>query len=197
MTTSHILVALVALPLLSNAGLSACLDTGSNGRAPEPIPSITSGADVRAVPESGLVQPHPPEDVAPERQSGRRLYVPVTGRVERMDTRLAADLRITVVLRNTDPEEPIRIDSVLAYDADGTVLQEYLSAAVELPPMGVRDHIMAAEGPGSETVRSIVVVWTSAEPVQPPMAEAYMVSAHTARGLSFRSVGRAIDSVDP
>ncbi len=128
---------------------------------------------------------------APDRPQ-QLLYVPVHSHIERKHTRAAVDLQVTLIVRNTDERNAIRIDSVRSHAASGHLLDEHLSRPLILAPMAVR-QIVSSEGDEAGNLASFIVGWSSGEPVRAPIVEALMVSSQGARGLSFRSVGHALD----
>ncbi len=56
--------------------------------------------------------------------------------------------------------------------------------------MAVHEVVCAGHDGDAAEPASFVVEWASAGPVREPIVEALMVSSHSIRGLSFRSVGQ-------
>jgi hypothetical protein len=125
--------------------------------------------------------------------SGHRVYVPVHTQVERSGTRVPASLQITLVVRNTDERESIRVASARSFDASGQAIGEYIGGSVEVAPMAVHAISVPAREAEETPVASFLVEWFSEQPVREPMVEALMVSSHSARGLSLRSVGHTLE----
>ncbi len=135
--------------------------------------------------------PLPQADFEPSGRPQQLLYVPVHSQLDRKHTRTAVDLQITLVVRNTDEQNAIRVESVRSHAASGRRLEEHLDRTLVLPPMAIR-QIVSSEGDEAGSLASFLVGWSSAEPVRAPIVEALMVSSQGARGLSFRSVGHTL-----
>lgn len=126
----------------------------------------------------------------------RQVYLPVHALVKRRDRHSDVALSINLIVRNTDEQNAIRIDSVRSYAASGRLVREHLGGPIVVPKMAVHQIVTAEQVNEVDAAASFLVEWTAGAPVHEPVVEALMVGSYASRGLSFRSVGRALGPRD-
>lgn len=125
---------------------------------------------------------------------GQIIYVPAYAHIYYQDQQRVINLNVTLSIRNTDGAHPIQIDAVHYYDSEGHFVRNYLAQPVHLNPMAsttfVVDEADSAGGVGA----NFIVAWSSEQPTTEPIVEAIMISAASAQGISFVSVGRVLEN---
>ncbi len=123
---------------------------------------------------------------------GQSVYVPVYSTVQTMTAKRSYALTANVVVRNTDPDHRIQVDSARYYNNEGALLTEYLEQALILPPLAskalVVDQLDREGGIGA----NFIVDWTASRSVSAPVIEAVMIGEAGTQGVAFISAGRVI-----
>ncbi len=124
---------------------------------------------------------------------GRRVYVPAYSHIYRSAGQLLP-LAITLSVRNTDPDEPIRIDRVRYFRDDGQLLREQPEAPLVLAPMATASFLVEAEDRSAGSGANFLVDWSARHEVSSPVIEAVMIGDG---GWSFKSRGEPVEPRDP
>lgn len=96
-------------------------------------------------------------------------------------------LAVTLCLRNTSESDEVSLVAVDYYDSAGKLLKRYLNEPKALKAPGSLGVTVAeSEKQGGEGAK-FMVVWQSARPVSPPIAEAVMIGTSNQQGVSFTS----------
>lgn len=120
------------------------------------------------------------------------VYVPVYSRIYFRDQRRAIDLAATLSVRNTDPEYPLTVTSILYYNTAGRLVRTYLRRPVRLGPMATAEYVVEPRDTAGGSGANFLVEWTADRRVTEPVIEAVMIGATGAQGISFVSVGRPL-----
>jgi len=134
---------------------------------------------------------------APHLSSGQMIYVPAYSQISHgnMDGKgqpLTVLLSTTLSLRNTDPSETITVTSVKYYDTDGRVVRQFVTAPVTLEAMASKDFFVEHRDTTGGNGANFVVEWTSAKPVNIPLAETINAYFFGTQSMAFIGQGRAI-----
>jgi hypothetical protein len=103
-----------------------------------------------------------------------------------MEDRMA-DLAVTVSIRNTDAERPIRIEAVRYFGNDGQQLGNRFAEPSTLGAMATSEIVVPQSAFHGDTGANLIVEWRSAAPVTPPVVETVMVGMRGTQGLAFTS----------
>jgi uncharacterized protein DUF3124 len=128
---------------------------------------------------------------------GQTIYVPVYSHIYTRDKSRVINLSATLSVRNTDAQNPIRINSARYYDTNGALLKEYVNAPLRLAPMASTDFVVAEDDTSGGSGANFIVEWGAAVEVTEPVVEAVMISTASQQGISFLSAGRVIKSRAP
>ena len=128
---------------------------------------------------------------------GQTIYVPIYSHIYTRDKSRVINLSATLSVRNTDAQNPIRINSVHYYDTNGALLKEYVDAPLRLAPMASTDFVVAEDDTSGGAGANFIVEWGAAAEVTEPVVEAVMISTASQQGISFVSAGRVIKSRTP
>lgn len=122
--------------------------------------------------------------------SGGRIFVPTYSHILIGDNARPFPLAVTLCLRNTSSSEEVSLVAVDYHDSSGKLLKNYLSGPQSLKAFGSLSFTVAeSEKQGGEGAK-FLVVWRSARPVPPPIAEAVMIGTSNQQGVSFTSRGQ-------
>ena len=103
----------------------------------------------------------------------------------------ATALEITLSVRNTDPDSPIRIDRVRYFDTAGKPIREFGEDSLVLGPLQTAAYLVEASDSSGGSGANFVVEWSAAAPVNAPLMEAIMIG--TDNRVSFGSRGVAVE----
>jgi hypothetical protein len=67
--------------------------------------------------------------------AGQTIYVPVYSHIYIRDKSRVINLAVTLSIRNTDAQNPIRINSARYYDTNGALVREYVKEPLRLAPL--------------------------------------------------------------
>jgi len=129
--------------------------------------------------------------------AGQTIYVPVYSHIYIRDKSKVINLAATLSIRNTDAQNPIRINSARYYDTTGALLREYVNAPLRLAPMASTDFVVAEDDTSGGVGANFIVEWSAGIEVSAPVVEAVMISTASQQGISFVSAGRVIKDRAP
>ncbi|WP_243438823.1 DUF3124 domain-containing protein [Fundidesulfovibrio soli] len=121
--------------------------------------------------------------------AAQAIYVPCYSHIYHGMKNLPLDLTVTLSIRNTDPERPLRLVSVDYYDTNGGLVRSYLTEKATLGPMMTWEAIVAERDRSGGSGANFLVRWEADAPVSQPLAEAVMIGTSSQQGISFSSRG--------
>ncbi len=127
----------------------------------------------------------PPDLVA----KGRAVYVPAYSHIYRQGGE-ATPLENTLSVRNTDPENPLRIDQVRYFDTEGTPIRDLADQPIVLGPLQTASYLVGKDDRGGGSGANFIVEWSAQREINPPIIEAIMIGVD---GVSFTSRGVPIE----
>jgi hypothetical protein len=98
-------------------------------------------------------------------------------------------LETTLSIRNTDPDDAIRIKGVDYYDTNGELVSRQLSEPAQLKPMGTMEFLVKQQDISGGLGANFVITWAADDAVYTPIIEAVMIGDD---GISFISKGRPL-----
>jgi len=123
---------------------------------------------------------------------GQSVYVPIYSHIYHGDKERRFDLTATLSIRNTDTKQKITILSADYFDSNGNFLKNYVDKPLELKNLGSTRYVVKSKDHTGGSGAKFIVKWESAEPVNPPLIEAIMISTRSGQGISFISRGQVI-----
>jgi len=122
---------------------------------------------------------------------GQTVYVPVYSHIY---SRGGAPhlLKVTLSIRNTDPERGIRMLAVRYFDTRGTLVKNYLDSTLELGPLETVEFLLDKQDTRGGSGASFIVIWDAEEPVYEPIIEAVMVGLTEEYSISFITPARPL-----
>lgn len=101
-------------------------------------------------------------------------------------------LEVTLSIRNTDPERDIRLREVRYFDAQGTLIKNYLDSIVELGPLETVEFLVEKQDTQGGSGANFIIIWDASKPVYEPIIEAVMVGLTKEHSISFISPSRTL-----
>lgn len=128
----------------------------------------------------------------PVQSVGQTVYVPIYSNIYAGPRNQPVFLTATLSVRNTEPAQPIVVESVKYYGSAGQLLRDYLKNPLTLGPLG-STHVVVDEkdesgGPGAK----FIVTWKAGRVVNAPIIQGIMVTTRSGQGISFVTEGRVI-----
>jgi len=130
---------------------------------------------------------------AAPRSRGQTLYVPAYSHVFHGDRSHPFLLTATLVVRNADPEHPIRLQAVDYHGSRGEKIQGYVKAPLSLAPLSCAEYVVHESDRRGGAGAGFLVRWSADGPVVPPVVETVMIGTAAAQGISFVSVARVLE----
>ena len=103
------------------------------------------------------------------------------------------NLTATLSIRNTDPKQSIKLQSVDYYDTAGKKLRSYITAPVLIGPLASTRYIVQESDTGGGSGAKFLVSWVADTAVTEPIIESIMIGTKLQQGISFVSRGKVID----
>jgi len=129
--------------------------------------------------------------------AGQTIYVPIYSHIYMRDKSRVINLAATLSIRNTDAQNPIRINSARYYDTNGALVREYVKEPLRLAPMASTDFVVAEDDTSGGVGANFIVEWSAGIEVTAPVVEAVMINTASQQGISFVSAGRVIKDRAP
>jgi hypothetical protein len=139
--------------------------------------------------------PNAPASI-PTTLTGRAVYVPAYSHIYSRGGQPFL-LEVTLSVRNTDPELPIRIDRVRYHDTQGSLIRELGEAPLTLAPLQTASYLVEKRDIAGGSGANFIVEWSADEAVNPPIVETVMIGVDTSHNLSFTSRGQPIARAAP
>jgi hypothetical protein len=132
----------------------------------------------------------------PTTSTGRAVYVPAYSHIYSRGGQPFL-LEVTLSVRNTDPELPIRIDRVRYHNTQGSLIRELGEAPLTLAPLQTASYLVEKRDIAGGSGANFIVEWSADEAVNPPIVETVMIGVDTSHNLSFTSRGQPIARAAP
>ena len=134
---------------------------------------------------------------APSLSTGQTLYLPIYSHIwygdpGRDDAPRMLLLSALVSIRNTDPNQTIRVTSAQYYDTDGRKLRQYLPAPVTIRPLGTHEVFIQKSDSAGGSGANFLISWDAASPANPPIVEAVHAEVLGTRSLAFTTSARPL-----
>jgi hypothetical protein len=173
---------IISLATLCIVGLAACASQDAERQAAsQPSPAVVE------------------TEVATNREHivGQTIYVPIYSRIYTGNKVRTINLAATLSVRNTDPQNPILLNSARYYGTNGELLKEYVPKPLRVGPMASTDFVVEEQDTTGGTGANFIVEWSASSDVTPPVVEAVMISTAVQQGISFVSTGRVLTNQPP
>ena len=132
-----------------------------------------------------------PSGSVPATSTGRAVYVPAYSHIYSRGGQPFL-LEVTLSVRNSDPELPVRIDRVRYYDTQGRLIREFGEAPLTLAPLQTASYLVEKQDTAGGSGASFIIEWSADEAINPPIVETVMTGVGESHNLSFTSRGQPI-----
>ena len=130
-----------------------------------------------------------------DRWLGQTVYVPLYSHIyadERFRNK-PFNLTATLSIRNTDPKNSLRLQSVDYYDSSGRKLRGYLEKPLVIAPLGSTRYVIKDTDTSGGSGAKFLVTWSADSGITEPIIESIMIGTQMQQGISFVSRGKVID----
>ncbi len=136
----------------------------------------------------------PPVDPIPDerRLSGQTLYLPAYSSVATADGGEPFPLAITVVVRNTDPNQAIVVSRVSYFDQRGVLVKEHLERPISVAARASSVFFVKESDASGGMAASFMIEWAATTRVTDPLVESIMVGTASMQGISMRCQAQVI-----
>ena len=137
----------------------------------------------------------PVEDASGSWSIEADVYVPVYSSIYAGKGSLRSDLAATLSIRNTSRTEPIVVRDVHYFDTEGDLLSDFVGQPHSLGPMATADFFIDSTDLRGGTGANFIVSWAADTNVSEPVIEAVMIGSIGAKGVSFISRGKRLETI--
>ena len=123
---------------------------------------------------------------------GQRVYVPAYSHIYSGNKARPFLLTVTLIIRNIDPANLIKISLVDYYETQGKLLKQYLEEPISLDPLESLRYVIPQRDDSGGSGANFIVEWSSDKPVNRPIIESIMIGTQSTQGISFTSRGQEI-----
>jgi hypothetical protein len=121
--------------------------------------------------------------------AGQTVYVPVYSNVISGPKKVPADLANTLIIRNTDLHNQIRVTVADYYDTKGGLIKSYYSQPETIGPLGTSYIYLSNYEDEGGVGANFIIQWDAAKEVNVPIIECVMVGS---QGRAFVSSSQVI-----
>ena len=123
---------------------------------------------------------------------GQKIYVPAYSYIFYQNQKRRYPLAVTLSIRNTDEQHPLKVTSARYVGAEGQMLNEYIETPIRLGPLASTEFFVDEQDKSGGLGASFLVEWVAEQPVYGPVVEAVMVGTAGTQAISFVSTGRVL-----
>ena len=128
---------------------------------------------------------------------GQTVYVSVYSNILTAPKGIPFSLEATLIIRNTDMTNALKVTTADFYDTEGKIIKRYLGAAMVLQPLETKYIYLPEKGTEGGLGANFIVRWTADRAINAPIVECLMIGARSAQGISFISPGKVIEEHEP
>lgn len=134
------------------------------------------------------------QSVAQEMLSrGQSIYLPVYSTIYYGDRHNEFNLTVTVSIRNTNSNNPIKIEYVNYYSTSGKFLKKIINSPIVLKSLESHQILIKESDTSSGVAGNFIIKWSADKKVNPPVVESIMIGTKQQQGISFLSKGIVIN----
>jgi hypothetical protein len=123
---------------------------------------------------------------------GQTVYVSVYSNIFTAPRAIPFSLEATLVIRNTDMSESLRVTTIDFYDTEGKLVKRFVETPLVLQPLETKYIYLPGKNAAGGLGANFVVRWTAAREINAPIVECLMIGTKSGQGISFISAGKAI-----
>ncbi|MEM9328847.1 MAG: DUF3124 domain-containing protein [Bacteroidota bacterium] len=123
---------------------------------------------------------------------GEEIYVPVYSQLQGPEGRRNLRFSINLSIRNTDPEDSLRLQYIDFYDTNGNIVRKFGDGPIDLGPMATKQVHIKQSDPIGGVGANFYLQWTSPKPINEPIVEAVMLGGEGTMGYSWLTKGQVV-----
>ena len=123
---------------------------------------------------------------------GQKIYVPAYSHTYYQNQKRRYPLAVTLSIRNTDEQRPLKVTSIRYVGEEGQVLKEYAETPIHVGPLASIEFFVDEQDKSGGLGASFLVEWVAEQPVYGPVVEAVMIGTAGTQAVSFVSTGRVL-----
>ena len=123
---------------------------------------------------------------------GQKIYVPAYSHIYYQNQKRRYPLAVTLSIRNTDEQHPLKVTSTRYVGTEGQVLKEYVETPILLGPLASTEFFVDEQDRSGGLGANFLVEWVAEQPVYGPVVEAVMIGTAGTQAISFVSTGRVL-----
>ena len=128
----------------------------------------------------------------PELSKGQIVYVPAYSHIYSASNEMTILLAVTLSIRNTDINNPLKLNRVDYYGTKGNLLKEYLDSTIVLGPLESLKFVIPEKDESGGSGANFIIEWSSDKCTNQPIVETIMIGTVMQQGISFTSRGQVI-----
>ena len=118
----------------------------------------------------------------------KMVYVPVYSHVY-FQGGSPYSLETTLSVRNTDPDQPVYLDSIKYFDTSGKLSKTFVDTIIKLEPLQTIEFLIERADSTGGSGANFLVEWAGEDSVSSPLIEAVMVGNSGTQAISFGRSG--------
>ena len=123
---------------------------------------------------------------------GQTVYVSVDSNVLTAPRGVPFSLGTTLVIRNTDMSNSLRVVTADFYDAEGKLLKRFVEGVLDLRPLETKYVHLSERNAIGSLGANFIVRWSADREINAPIIECLMIGTQSGQGISFISTGKVI-----
>lgn len=128
---------------------------------------------------------------------GQTVYVSVYSNILTAPRGIPFSLEATLIIRNTDMTNALKVTTADFYDTEGKVIKRFLNSAMTLQPLETKYIYLPEKGAEGGLGANFIVRWTAERAINAPIIECLMIGARSSQGISFVTPGKVIEEHAP
>jgi hypothetical protein len=122
---------------------------------------------------------------------GQTVYLPCYSNI--IGTSQTISMRANLFIHNADSQNPISLIRVDLYDANGKLVEKYLSQPLKINPLAAARFVVKESIKGEAgAAANFMVQWRAENKVIEPLLESVFIGSSGTHGYSFSSQGRIV-----
>ena len=123
---------------------------------------------------------------------GQTVYVSVDSHVLTAPRGMRFSLGATLVIRNTDMSNSMRVTTADFFDTEGKLLKRFADTPMDLKPLETKFVHLPEKDVAGGLGANFIVRWSAGREINSPIIECLMIGTQSGQGISFVSSGKVI-----
>lgn len=129
--------------------------------------------------------------------NGQTVYVSVYSNILTAPRGIPFSLEATLIIRNTDMTNAVKVTTADFYDTKGKVIKQFLDSPMMLQPLETKYIYLPEKRIEGGLGANFIIRWSAERVINAPIIECLMIGARSSQGISFISPGKVIEELTP